>query len=200
MGVGGWGWGLGLGGARGFRHAAHLCARLLGARSRGASRLNSRARPRGFRFGSGRGLGKAEQGAHPFRVLRERVARARLLRERPPREGGLWVVRWASVLGGSVVDSGQSKWFRNARVEPRGNREARRASRLRMFLARVLSATTACTSAAEHEPSAPAISIAAQASQHSQSAMAYARLLSARVWRAAPSALLSAADTADLRA
>jgi hypothetical protein len=57
-----------------------------------------------------------------------------------------------------------------------------------MFLVRVPSATIAWTSAAEHAPSAPAISMAAQASQHSQSAMAYARLLSARVWRAAPSA------------
>jgi hypothetical protein len=59
-----------------------------------------------------------------------------------------------------------------------------------MFLVRVPSvtlrnnrrgATTARTSAAEHAPSAPAISIAAQTSQHSQSAMAYARLLSDRV-------------------
>src|SRR5450432_4542315 len=65
---------------------------------------------------------------------------------------------------------------------------------------RVPSATTARISAAEHAPRAPAISIAAQASQHSQSAMAYARLLSARVCRAAPSAQLSAADAADFRA
>src|SRR5450432_3222273 len=81
--------------------------------------------------------------------------------------------------------------------ETRANQRTRRLS---MFLARVPSATTACTSAAEQAPRAPAISIAAQASQHSQSAMAYARLLSARVCRAAPSAQLSAADAADFRA
>jgi len=54
-------------------------------------------------------------------------------------------------------------------------REPHRTSRLKIFFTRTPSASTACTSAAEHAPSAPAISIAAQASQHSQSAMPNAR-------------------------
>ena len=51
-----------------------------------------------------------------------------------------------------------------------GNRY--RTRRLSVFFSRTPSATTAVTCAGEHAPSAPAISMAAHASQHSASAMA----------------------------
>src|SRR6188768_150726 len=157
-------------------------------------RGSARARPRvGVRlrsgFGLGVGFGRAKAGAA--------LARSQGRSRRGP---GYVDWGWASARG-SVVESATAEWSGFLLRAKLGLAEtANRTRRLRMFLVRVPSATTAWTSAAEHAPSGPAISIAAQASQHSQSAMAYARLLSARVWRAAPSAQLSAADAADFRA
>ena len=100
----------------------------------------------------------------------------------------------------SYADGTRGFYLLRAELSLTGTASSQRTRRLRIFLTRVPSVPTATRSAAEHAPSAPAISIAVQASQHSQSAMAYARLLSARVWRAPPSTQLSAAEAADLRA